>query len=109
MSDPSSKTSACECGKWTTWRPFSAILAGRQQTAAPFYNGDPGPTIPGVDRQIVRAASEMTPEQKAAPEWLWHEDHRNVTSYGRWLRDPSQAPYIRADIVLALLEAARAR
>lgn len=75
---------------------------------APWFNGK-GPTVPGVDSQVIRAASEMTAEQKAAPEWLWHEDHRNVTSYGRWLCDPSQAPYIRADIVLALLEAARAR
>ena len=72
----------------------------------PWYNGK-GPTIPGVDAQVVLAACEMTPEQRAAPEWLWHEDHRNVTSYGRWLRDPSQAPYIRADIVLEMLQNAR--
>jgi hypothetical protein len=61
-------------------------------------------TIPGVDGQVILAAAEMTPEQKAAPEWLWHEDHHFITSYGRWLRDPSQAPYIRADLVLALLK-----
>lgn len=63
----------------------------------------PETTIPGVDGQVVLAAGEMTPEQKAAPEWLWHEDHRNITSYECSLHDPSQAPYIRADIVLAML------
>lgn len=64
-------------------------------------------TIPGVNGQVILAGSEMTDEQKQQPEWLWHESHRYATSYGRWQDNPSQAPYIRADLVLEMLKNAR--
>jgi len=59
--------------------------------------------IEGVDPQVMLAAADLSKRQQSAPEWVWHEDRTYKTTYGRWPKDSSQVPYIRADLVLSLL------
>lgn len=60
--------------------------------------------IPGVDSQVLTAAAEMDEAEKANPEWLWYNGNGAVAvSFGRWAKVEDQAPYIRADLVIAAL------
>lgn len=63
--------------------------------------------LPGVDGQVILAASEMGEVSKAHPEWLWHRLAEHDTSYGRWARMPGAAPYIRLDIALGEIKRLR--
>lgn len=58
--------------------------------------------IPGVDGQVLLAATKMTDDQRRQPEWLWCGD--NLVTYGRWQRRSDQAPYIRLDIALSVID-----
>lgn len=56
-----------------------------------------------VGAQVWAAARELTEEQRAQPNWLWHEGGKAVTCYGRWPKGaPGMAPYVRADIALRM-------
>lgn len=57
--------------------------------------------IPGVDGQVTLAAKSLSTDQMNQPEWVWFGG--GEVSFGRWQRDPSQAPYVRADLVIDLL------
>lgn len=55
----------------------------------------------GVDRQVMIAATMLTKDQASQPEWVWFGG--GEVSFGRWQREPTQAPYVRADLVVNLL------
>lgn len=60
-----------------------------------------------VGAQVWAAARDLTEEQRAQPNWLWHEGGKAVSCYGLWPKGATgMAPYVRADIALGIAGAA---
>jgi hypothetical protein len=78
--------------EFDAWWPEGDLAASETEAGAV--------NIAGVDNQVIVAAAEMDSTQKLQPFWLWY-DRDEKPSFGRWQKHKYQAPYIRADLVLA--------
>lgn len=62
----------------------------------------------GVDPQVLTAAREMDKAALRQPKWVWHSnDDVPLTTHGRWQKSDTQAPYVRADLVLRAIDLSR--
>lgn len=56
-----------------------------------------------IDNQVLLVAQSLSDAQRANPAWLWYSEQ--MVSLGRWQKEPTQAPYVRADLAICLTPA----
>jgi len=58
-------------------------------------------SIPYVNNQVVQAAIDG--DFSNSPQWIWRNHENGVVGFGRWPHHPDAAPYISADLIIAVL------